>query len=205
MKIFFAIFLSFALASGCATTYVPPDFEQYRTRHSTIAVLPFGVTITGKNQREGVTSEELAEEALSMSSVFQQKVYSEFLQKNYTIKFQDIDETNLLLKRNNAVDEEGKLTLTKIEASNLLGVDAVLSGNIVMMKPMGTGAAIASAIFLGISNTNEITANLAVHDGATGDLVWSYSHEEAGGLGVSPQIVAENLMESVAFRFPYKL
>ena len=74
-----------------------------------------------------------------------------------------------------------------------------------MMKPMGTGAAIASAIFLGISNTNEITANLAVHDGATGDLVWSYSHEEAGGLGVSPQIVAENLMESVAFRFPYKL
>ena len=192
------------LMIGCATTYVPPDFEQYKSKHRSIAVLPFTVIITGKNQRKGVTAAELADEALSMSSVFQQEVYSEFLRKKYTVRFQDIDETNMLLKRNDAIDSQGRLTLTKTEIAKALGVDAVLSGSVVMSKPMGTGAAVAAAFLIGISNTNEISANLAVHDSESGDLVWSYSHEERGGLGVSPQIVAENLMESVAYRFPYK-
>lgn len=69
---------------------------------------------------------------------------------------------------------------------------------------MGTGAAIASAMLVGFSSTNKVNVSMTIHDARTGSLLWNYDHEMSGGLGSSPESVAESLMKSVARRFPYE-
>jgi hypothetical protein len=68
----------------------------------------------------------------------------------------------------------------------LLKVDAILTGTLVVSKQMSGGAAIASTLLFGFASTNEVTANIRIHDGASGELVWDYDHEMQGDLFSSP-------------------
>ena len=47
---------------------------------------------------------------------------------------------------------------------------------------MSGGATIASTLLFGFASTNEVTANIRIHDGASGELVWNYGHEMQGDL-----------------------
>ena len=196
------------LVSSCATTYVPDNFYVYQEKHEVIAIVPFNVTITNQNQGRGVTPQDLKIEAASFSKVFQSEVYSQFLQRasknKYTVSFQDVSDTNVILERNDALDDSGKVLLTKKELAVLLKVDAILSGSLVVSKPMSGGAAVASALIFGYASTNEVTANVSIHDGDSGELVWNYDHEMQGGLFSSPISVAETLMDDISWKFPYK-
>ena len=63
------------------------------------------------------------------------------------VEVQETDETMALLERAGYFD--GK-RMTPAEMAEALDVDAVITSNISMAKPMSTGAAIASAVLLGI-------------------------------------------------------
>ena len=77
---------------------------------------------------------------------FQRSVYTQFLERvekdKVTVKFQDIDDTNALMRRAGAFDDEGNVLLTKQEVGELLDVDAVIAGSMTLSKPMGTGTAV---------------------------------------------------------------
>ena len=208
MKYKVFIILLTSVISSCATTYVPDNFYVYQGKHEVIAIIPFDVVITSKNQGKGVTPEDLKTEAKSFSKVLQNEVYTQFLQRTskdkYTVSFQDVSDTNVILNRNGAIDDSGKVTLTKKELAALLKVDAILTGSLVLSKPMSGGAAVATSLLFGYGVTNEVTANISIHDGESGELVWNYDHEMQGGLLSSPVSVAESLMDNVAWEFPYK-
>ena len=147
---------------------------------------------------------ELTHQALN----FQRAVYTEFLEKvekkKVTVAFQDIDDTNTLIRRAGGFDEQGKINLTKKELGELLGVDAVISGSMILSKPMGTGAAVVTTLLVGWGKSNEAKINLTIHDSESGTLVWSYDHTASGGVISSPEQLAKSLMRNIASKFPYK-
>ena len=197
------------LLAGCATPtiYTVEEFETYQAEHKTVAILPYTVQIELKKLPEGTTEADIQKMEKDEGFMFQKVLYSQFLQKyangQYTVEFQDCDKTNTLLTRSD-INYQNMARHTKDELATLLGVDALISGNIKRQKPMGTGAAIASTLIFGFGNTNQVHVNMAIHDGATGNLLWSYDHEVSGGLGSSPEGLAKSLMKNIAKKFPYE-
>ena len=75
-----------------------------------------------------------------------------------------LDATTTIAKIQNA-RTDGKL-LTPVEMAEILDVDAVLTSNYKLTKPMSTGAAIATTILFGFGNTNEVNVTMELHDRA---------------------------------------
>ena len=204
----FILGLVVALLAGCATTYTVDDFDKYQGAHETVAILPFSVTMSAGNRGKDVTATRLNEEARAQAFNFQRSVYTQFLERiekdKVTVKFQDIDDTNALMRRAGAFDDEGNVMLTKQEIGVLLDVDAVIAGSMTLSKPMGTGTAVVTTLLVGWGVTNEAQINMTIHDSESGSLVWSYDHSASGGVISSPDQLAKNLMRNIASKFPYK-
>lgn len=208
MKKLLSIFLliSGMMLQACATVYTDENFADYQAEHSEVAILPFDVTIDPKNMPKDVNLDAIEASELEEGSMFQKQLYSQFLQRyrkgEYTVTFQDVDETNVLLQRNE-MDGKNLANYTKAEIAEVLGVDAVISGQIKRSKPMGTGAAVASAFLLGYSATNEVNVNVTIHGADDGNLLWSYDHQVTGSLGSSPERLSKSLMKDMSRKFPY--
>ncbi len=193
---------------GCASVYTVADFDVQTAQHRSIAILPFGVTIAAKNLPEELTQADLREQEKDEGYVFQRQMYTQFLQRyargEYTVSFQDIDTTNVMLDRAGVKYEDLYKTHTRAELASMLGVDAIVSGTISRSRPMGNWSAIAVGLFTPLwGATNEVNASLMVHSGNNGDLLWSYDHEVSGSLGSSAEGISERLMKGVAKSFPY--
>ena len=193
--------------AACATVYTDENFTDFQKTHKTVAVVPFSVTIDQKNLPKDVNIDSLKASEIEEGEIFQRQLYSQFLNQyqkgKYTIKFQDVDETNVLLRRNN-MSGENFSKFTKSEIGQMLKVDSVISGTIKRAKPLSTGAAVASALLLGYGNTNEVNVNMTLHDSGTGSLLWSYDHHATGGIGSSPERLSKSLMKQTSTKFPYK-
>lgn len=199
------------LVSGCATIYTAPDFGSYKYAHSKIAILPFDVTIDPGHKSEDVSAEELEELEIEQGETFQRAIYTQFLQGQqrgrYTVEFQDVDKTNTLLNRELERHATRKVltALTKSEICKILEVDAVIAGDMTMNRPMGTGAAIASQLLIGlVGTTNQAFISMSIHEGEESKLLWNYEHVAKGGLLSSPESVARAVMKGAARTFPYK-
>lgn len=201
-----ALVVAAAFLSACATVYTSQDFSRHQTRHKSVAILPFKVSIELKKLPDGVTAEQVRKSEFDEAYLFQKQLYNQLLvqysKQRYTVEFQDIDRTNVLLERA-GIKYENLSSSTKDEVAKILGVDSVISGQIKREKPMSTGAAIVSTLFLGFGATNKVTVNMGIHDGATANLLWSYDHEVQGGLGSSAEGLAKSLMSSISKKFPY--
>lgn len=195
------------VVTGCATVYTAADFADRTAEHETVALLPFDVSINLRELPEGLTEEDLRAQERDEAYSFQRQLYTQFLQRyargQYTVEFQDIDTTNVLLNRADVDYRAIYSSYTRAELADLLDVDAVVSGAIGRSRPLGTGAAIVTTVLFGVGVTNQVEASMTVHDGDDGALLWSYDHEVGGGLGSTPEGVAESLMRGVARSFPY--
>jgi hypothetical protein len=198
---------AFLLMAGCATVYTANDFDQYQREHRSVAILPFDVNVDLRKLPEGMTREDLEAMEEEEGYLFQDQLYANFLMKHqksaYTIDFQDIDKTNVMLQRAD-VDYQSLRKYTKEELAEILGVDAIISGRIYREKPMNMGEAIFSTFLVGNSVTNEVDINMTVHDGKTGNLLFSYDHQVQGSLGSSAENLARSLMNEISNKFPYK-
>ena len=186
--------------------YENPNFDQITENHKKIAILPFTVVLSTKAIPEGMTEEELIRQQEEEGKSFQSSVFSRFLKKskNYKISFQDVDRTNTLLLKSDITHSDLGL-YGKEELAQILGVDAVISGQIHRDKPMKAGAAVALAIFTGFGGaTSKAKLDLKIHNGLDGELLWTYNHRARGGIGNDVESVVLVLMKQVARRFPYK-
>lgn len=198
------------LVSGCATIYTAPDFGSYRYAHSKIALLTFDVTFEIGDENEIETARELQQLEAEQGESFQRAVYTLFLQGQqrgrYTVEFQDIEKTNTLLNREleQQTSSQELTALTKAEICTILDVDAVISGDITLDRPMGPDTAIASRLFSGlIGTTNQAHIRMSIHEGEESKLLWNYEHVARGGLLSSPESVARAVMKGATRTFPY--
>ena len=203
------ILILVAMMQSCAPTiFTSPNFAVAKKSHKTVAILPFDVTIAMKKLPKDVTAEQVKIDEEKTAFTAQGHAYTYLLQQmsknKYTVDFQDVDKTNALLKKS-AINYSALQSKTKDEIAKILGVDAVLSGKIIMEKPMSDGAAVAVGILFGAwGNTNKITTALTVHDGSDGKLLWKYDWEASGSVGSSTESLTKSLMNSASRYFPYR-
>ena len=199
---------AFVMLPACATTYTAENFAEYQAKHETVAVLPFLTTIDRRNLKSGYDPEALAIAEKDEAYLFQRQLYIQFLDQSekgeYTVTFQPVDRTNVLMERAGITYDDLR-AYTRDEIGEVLGVDAVISGEIRRANPVGAGAAVAGAFLVGAySAPNEVTVTMVVHDAETGALVWAYDHVAQGSLGSSSERLARGLMRNSASKFPYK-
>jgi hypothetical protein len=196
--------------SGCAThqAYLNPQFGSTTSAHRTVAILPFHVTISRERLPKNLSAEDVARMEREEGFAVQNQLQTQLLRRSaqYTVQFQDISRTNVLLERAGLTyDSLGTKTMDEI--AKLLEVDAVISGRITRSKPMATGTAIAMGVLFGgmfMGNTNRVGVNLELHNGSDGALLWTFAHSFGGSIGSSPEGLAQAMMSSIARHLPYR-
>lgn len=194
--------------TGCATVYTAPNLAGERGRYMTVAILPFAMDMPMTQAPKGFTRADLErqreKEAYALRRILYLQLLKHQAREPYTVKFQDIDKTNVLLQKN-GVTYAGLQSRSVTQLASLLSVDAVVSGSISETHPMKNAAAIVSGIFLqGYSATNKLSVKAAIRDGSDGTLLWSYQHSLRGALGSSADEIAVAMGRSLSTRLPFK-
>jgi hypothetical protein len=181
------------------------DFKTEIVKHKIVAILPFNTKITYKKMPKNFSAEANRDQEKTMSKSIQASMYTFLLRKgsNYTVQFQDVDKTNILLKKAGMLDKLDEFT--KDEIAKALGVDAVLGGNFETEQTKTEAGAIASAIVFGGfgGKTGTGTLTLTLNNGASGDLLWRFFKTMDANIMSSTDDLVENMMRKVSRNFPY--
>lgn len=195
--------------SACSPRiYQPADFNSKTANHKTVAILPAQVILNLRpNEMRRLSPEDIARNEKATGMAMQEKLYGWFLRRsnnyNYTVTFQDVTETNALLKKAD-IDYEDLPELSRSELSRRLGVDAIISPSLRTNKPMNEGVALALGLTLGVwGQTNQAFTTINIHEATRGDLVWKYDFQASGSVGSSPEQLVNALMRNASRRFPY--
>lgn len=182
-----------------------PNLKSEISSHKTVAILPFDVSINYKKQPRNFSYEANKEQEQKMSTSIQSSMYTYMLRKSkdFTVSFQDVDKTNILLKKNGMLNKLD--SFTKDEICKALGVDAVLSGKYLIEQTKSEAGAIASAVILGGFGGKTGTGSLVLtlNNGSNGDLLWRFTKTLDDNITTSTDDVVEHMMRKVARNFPY--
>ena len=211
MKYFLSILLSIFLfsittdAQVFGKVYEADSLKEIIADHKVVAVIPFTYKITLKKMPKNTTESDikLQEEkgSLSAQNSFYTYALKKVEKKEVTVEVQDIGRTKVLLARD-SINEKNINNYLPEELCKKLGVDALITGDIIASQPMSEGAAVATQLLVGFSKTNQAKATIKVYD-RTGKLIWSYGKEVSGGLGSDDDDMIRVLMRKTANRFPY--
>ncbi|WP_428656168.1 hypothetical protein [Runella sp.] len=178
----------------------------------TYAILPFDVTIEKNLQVKKTTPEMLREQEEREAYQYQNGVFQYMMErkKDFSVDFQDIDDTNTLLKRHNVTYDKGR-SMTKAELCKLLEVDGLLTGRFQRKENLDRN--ISRGLDLIASKTNtfglapkqgEATLSLTLYNSVEKRVVWTYQNDDWNSSYRSPEEMARGLMGRAAKKFPYK-
>ena len=192
------LLMLFMSCSG-AKVYNSNDTLAVTSSQKKIAILPPKISML-----EGKYTGRFKQSKEQESANFQKEMYAWFLkrfsQNNVSQEIQDIETTNTKLKRAGYPEKE----LTKSEICAVLGVDAVISSDYMMTKPMPQGVAVAASVLLDYEGTtNEITADMNIYDKNTDKIFWNYSNKYSGGWRSSYSDIVEDLLRNASKKMPY--
>lgn len=173
--------------------------------HKTVAIVPFVVKISYKKQPKNFSADANRDQEVKMSKSIQSSMYTFLLRKadDYSVSFQDVDKTNILLKK---AGIDGKLDeTTKDEVAKILGVDAIIAGTFESEQSKSEAGAIASAIIFGGfgGKTGTGTLTMTLNNGANGDLLWRFFKTMDDNITSSTDDLVERMMRKVSRNFPY--
>ena len=197
------------LVTACGPKiYLAQDFQSYAPRHKVVAILPASVNIGLRpNQARNTSAEQMHQMQLQSALDYQTRIYAWLLrrhmQQHYTVDFQDVAQTNSVLRKANLTDEDMR-TQSPQDLAKMLGVDAVLTTTVQTSKPVSDGAALAIGVLAGAwASTNQANITVNINDGASGKLLWNYNFLAAGSIGSSPENIVNALMRNASRKFPY--
>lgn len=204
----FASNISFAQGfEGSKQIFQSPQLKTIVGQHKTVAILPYEVSITYKKQPKNFNAEANRDQEKSMSKSIQASMYTFLLRKgnDYRVTFQDVDKTNILLKKAGMLDKLDEFT--KDEVAKVLGVDAVIGGRFETEQTKSEGAALASAILFGGLGGKTGTGSLilTLNNGSDGELLWRFFKTMDDGIMSSTDDLVERMMRKVSRNFPYAI
>ena len=206
LSLLLALFVTTAFSQGfegAKQIFESPKLKSITATHKTVAILPFETRITYKKQPKNFSAEANRDQEQSMAKSIQASMYTFLLRKSksYSVTFQDVDKTNILLKKA-GVDLQ---STTREELAKILGVDAVLGGRFETEQTKSEGAALASAIMFGGMGGKTGTGSLflTLNNGSDGELLWRFFKTMDDGIGSSTDDLVERMMRKVARNFPY--
>lgn len=195
------------LTEGSKQIFVSPQMSSEVKNHKTVAILPFEAKITYKKQPKNFNAEANRDQEASMASSIQSSMYTYLLRKskNYSVTFQDVEKTNILLKKAGMYDKLGEFT--RDEIATALGVDAVIGGRFETEQTKSEAAAIASAVVFGGlgGKTGTGSLTMTINNGNDGELLWRFFKTMDDGIATSTDDLVERMMKKVARNFPYSI
>jgi hypothetical protein len=199
MKNIIVLFVLSIFVSSCASIYLAPNGKSIANKHEIIAIVKPKVSIKARKKDD---AEAIKESQRTSAFEFQQEIYKYLLKRktkgNIQVNIQDVDETNAILERSDIKN------LTTKEMCDLLGVDAIMTSNFGLEKPMSTGGAIALAVLTGFgASTNKVVVTLGIKNCDDKSLLWKYDHKYSGGIGSSPSMLVDGLMRQASKKMPY--
>mgnify|MGYP003665364227 FL=1 len=209
-KIFLSLLASFLTFAVLAQThlYENPAFDKIAEEHQIIAVVPFDATVSLRpKQMKDISPEQLQRMEQSEGESVQMAMYSWFLKREkreqLTVKVQDTNTTNALLKKN-GITYENLTDYTPEELARLLEVDAVVSGKFETSKPMSEGASLALGALIGFwGSTNKAVLNMFIHNASDGQLLINYNKGVSGSVGSSTEDLINILLRKASRRIAY--
>ena len=190
---------------GSKQIFTSPKLKSEIAAHKIVAILPFATKISYKKQPKNFSAEANRDQEKTMSKSIQSSMYTYMLRKmkDYTVEFQDVEKTNVLLKKAGMSDKLDEFT--KDEIAKALGVDAVLGGNFETEQTKSEAGAIASAVLFGGlgGKTGTGSLTLALNNGANGDLLWRFFKTMDDSITGSTDDLVERMMRKVSRNFPY--
>jgi hypothetical protein len=191
---------------GSKQIFESPKLAEITKTHKLVAILPMEVKIAYRKQPKNFSAEANKSQEQSMSKSIQASMYTFLLRKadDYTVTFQDVDKTNVLLKKAGIYDKLDETT--KDEVAKALGVDAVIGGRFETEQTKSEAGAIASAVLFGGigGKTGTGTAFLTLNNGVDGELLWRFFKTMDDNIMSSTDDLVERMMRKVSRNFPYK-
>lgn len=206
-KLFFLLLPVFCISQ--TNLYENPSFNTIASSHEIIAVVPFKTQVKLRpKQMKDMTDEQLNRLEKSEGESIQTAMYSWFLKRKkrgklQDLKVQDPKTTNALLGKK-GIGYDNINDYTPMELAEILGVDAVISGDYETNKPMSEGASVALGILIGFwGTTNTAIVNMSIHNAIDGELLWNYNKKVRGSIGSSPEDLINILMRKASRRMAY--
>ncbi|WP_299568542.1 hypothetical protein [uncultured Pedobacter sp.] len=190
---------------GSKQVFESPNLKTEITKHKIVAILPFNTRISYKKQPKNFSAEANKEQEKALSTSIQSSMYTFLLRKasNYTVEFQDVEKTNILLKKAGVFDKLGETT--KDEIAKILGVDAVIGGQFETEQSRSEAGAIATTVLFGGigSKTGTGALTLVINEGEKGNLLWRFYKSMDDNVLSSSDVLVERMMRKVSRNFPY--
>ncbi|MFT4790697.1 MAG: hypothetical protein ACI9KR_000304 [Arcticibacterium sp.] len=192
-------------AWGQKNIYENKQFKALTSNHQKIAILPFLASVQldevvpKENQKNLESSEGYAvQNALETYFLKIQK------RKKYSVSFQNTKDTNAFLKKKN-IDYQNLDIYTIEELAEILGVDAIISGNITLNVQLSKGNSKEFKIIDYLTgNTKYGRIGVKVSDASSGKLLWKYEKQIDRKTGKNTQELIESMMRQASRKFPYE-
>ncbi|NJB72355.1 hypothetical protein GGR42_002846 [Saonia flava] len=204
-KIIFLLFILCTLGSQAQKgIYESGRFDDLSKDHKVLAILPF---LANLDLKENLSRKELKEleerEGYAVQNALETYFSRRKKRKKFSVEFQNIENTNAILAKNN-INYENLDIYTIKELTKILGVDGIISGNlnlnILLSEGINTDMNIVDYI-LGASNYGRI--GIKISDGSTGKLLWKYEKEINKKSGKNTINLIDGMMKKATKKFPY--
>ena len=199
-----------AILSACATSndFLSENFARVRSTHQKIAILPFDVQfenpLNDQNdpKRKKVFSKQEREASLDAQKEFFAYAARQVQKGRYELAFQDFTKTNKVLSEN-GIKLEDIAHQNKADIAKLLGVDAVISGDLAIRI---TQIDRRSPQMMPLNRNNDgVETNVKLFDAASGEMLWSTTLSQRPNNQMdTPHHLSSQLIEQVAKHLPYR-
>jgi hypothetical protein len=182
-----------------------PGLDDSLAKHKTVAILPFKATIGYKRLPKKFDAAANAEEEKKMGVIMQQGMYTYLLRKDgkYTVSFQDVERTNILLKQAGAYDKLEEILPDSL--ARILKVDAVIRCSYAYEKTGSEAGAIVTSVLIGgAGKTGSGSLTMQINNASEGVLLWRFYKEMNETFTSNGNAVMERMMRKVSRNFPYE-
>ena len=206
-KKMFLIFLLMTLGVGSAqkNIFQSSHFDELSTDHRELAILPF---FTNLDLGEKLPQKELRRLEQKEGYAVQDALETYFgrgkKKKKFTVSFQNSEDTNALLSRND-ISFENIDRFTIRELAEILEVDGIVSGNLDVNILLSDGVP-EDFSFLDyiVGDADYGRIGIKISDGRTGKLLWKYEQEITRKSGKNTEDLIDKMMIKAARKFPYE-
>ncbi len=186
--------------------YTNARFDAYSQDHQVLAIIPFTTRLDLEGNLEKQELEALQkEEGYAVQDALQTYFGRGKKRKKFTVSFQNTDNTNALLAKND-IGFDNIDTYTIRELSDILGVDGIISGtldlNILLSRGVPEDFNVMDFL-LGDADYGRI--GIKISDGESGKLLWKYEHRINKKSGRNTEDLIDKMMKKATRKFPYDM
>lgn len=202
--IYFFLFCAITLHAQ-KNIYENPRFDELSDDHKVLAILPFLTNLDLRDNSSEVDIKSLEEkEGYAVQDAFETYFSNRKKKKKFPVSFQNIKDTKAILAQNK-IDYGNIDVYTTKQLSDILGVDAIISGtldlNVLLSKGVSTDFSITD-YFSGDADYGRI--GVKISDGDTGKLLWKYEKEINKKTGKNTDDLIDRMMKLAIRKFPYE-